>query len=261
MVGRRPRRAAIPLACALAVGSVACGGEGSDPVTAEPPEPRELVIFVYDRSTSIPDHQLELARRLTDERLDHMSHGDRIGGMQLLQLSLAEPPERWSQPIPEREVEGFEVSRDSVALVRFLRDAKILLRRFSDPAGRDDIGGTDILSTLHDVAEEMRPYRDYEATLYLFSDMLQSNRVIEMEGLRQMPPDNWIENAKANGQLPDLSGLCVVVAGARVDTPAAQRVKAFWDEYFEAAGATLYDRNYALRPVRLPVEPCGSAGP
>ena len=260
MVGSVPRRAATFLACVLVGGALACGG-APDPETAEPPEPAELVIFVYDRSTSIPDHQLELARQLTDERLDHMSHEDRIAGMQLLQLSLAEPPERWSQPIPKREVEGFEVSRDSVALVRFLRDAKILLRRFSEPEGRDDIGGTDILSTLHDVAEELRPYRDREATLYLFSDMLQSNRVIEMEGLRRMPSDDWVENAKASGQLPDLSGLCAVIVGARVDTPAAQRVKSFWDEYFEATGATLYDRNYMLRPVRLPVEPCGSAGP
>lgn len=261
MVGRTSRSPSIALACVLAAGVAGCSGEASDAEPAAPPESPELVIFVYDRSTSIPDHQLELARQLTDERLDHLSHGDRIAGMQLLQLSLAEPPERWSQPIPKREVAGFEVSRDSVALVRFLRDAKILLRRFSEPEGRDDIGGTDILSTLHDVAEEMRPYREYEATMYLFSDMLQSNRVIEMEGLRQMPSDDWVENAKANGQLPDLSGLCVVVVGARIDTPASQRVRSFWDEYFEATGATLYDRNYMLRPVRLPAEPCGSAGP
>lgn len=260
MVGGGTRSAPAFLACALAAGAVACGGAPAAD-TAVPAEPSELVIFVYDRSMSIPDHQLELARQLTDERLNHMSHDDRIAGMQLLQLSLAEPPERWSQPIPEREVEGFEVTRDSVALVRFLRDAKILLRRFSEPAGREGIGGTDILSTLHDVAEEVRPYRDHEATLYLFSDMLQSNREIEMEGLRRMPPDDWIENAEASGQLPDLSGVCVVVVGARVDTPAAQRVKSFWEEYFEATGATLYDRNYMLRPVRLPVEPCGSAGP
>ncbi len=261
MVGRsRSRSPVIPVACALAVGGLACSGEASTPADS-PPEPHELVVFVYDRSTSIPDHQLELARQLTDERLGHMTHGDRLAGMQLLQLSLAEPPERWSQAIPAREVEGFEVTRDSVALVRFLRDARILLSRYSDPQNRENIGGTDILSTLHDVEEELRPYRDYKATLYLFSDMLQSNREIEMEGLRQMPPDDWVKLAKSNGQLPDLSGLCVVVVGARVDTPASQRVKAFWSEYFQATGATLYDRNYMLRPVRLPVEPCGSAGP
>lgn len=252
-----------PLAGGAALALLAgCSGEAATAGADESPEEAsELVVFVYDRSTSIPDHQLELARQLTEARLDELDHGDRIAGMQLLQLSLAEPPERWSQPIPPREVEDFEVSRDSVARVRFLRDAKILLRRLSEPEGRSDINGTDILSTMHDVAEELRPYRDHEATLYLFSDMLQSNRTIEMEGLRRMPPADWVQTAKANGRLPDLSGLCVVIVGARVDTPAAQRIKAFWHEYFEATGARLEDRNYMLRPVRLPVAPCGSPGP
>jgi hypothetical protein len=49
----------------------------------------------------------------------------------------------------------------------------------------------------------------------------------------------------------------VVVIGARVDTDLGQRVKAFWDDYFEATGATLLDRNYTLRPVTLPEHPCG----
>lgn len=261
---RSPATASGPLPAftlALLLGSAGCTGEAATSETNAVEEPPELVIFVYDRSTSIPDHQLELARQLTLGHLETLEHGDRIAAMQLLQLSLAEPPERWSQRIPEREVEDFEVSRDSIARVRFLRDVAVLLQRMSDPAGRSDINGTDILSTMHDVAEELRPYRDYEATLYLFSDMLQSNREIEMEGLRRMPPGDWVETARAHGRLPDLSGLCVVVVGARVDTPAGQRIKAFWHEYFEATGARLEDRNYMLRPVQLPVEPCGSSNP
>ena len=78
-----------------------------------------------------------------------------------------------------------------------------------------------------------------------------------MEGLRAMPSANWVSRQKAAGTLPDLSGLCVVVVGARVDTNASQRVKQFWDEYFEATGARLEDANYMLRPVTLPEYPCG----
>ena len=55
----------------------------------------ELVIFVYDRSTSIPDYQLNLAKELTDARIDVLEHGDKIAALQVLQLSLAEPPERF----------------------------------------------------------------------------------------------------------------------------------------------------------------------
>jgi hypothetical protein len=218
--------------------------------------PRRMVIFVYDRSTSIPDHTLTLANQLTNHRVDELTYGDRIAGMQLLQLSLAEPPRRWAQQVPERQLAEHELMQDSVSRARFLTDAKALLAQLADSVGRQDITGTDILSTLHDVAEELRAYPEHDAVLYLFSDMLQSNRTIEMEGLRRMPPAGWVAEAEAEGRLPDLTGLCVMVVGARVDTEAAQRVKAFWDEYFETTGATLLNRNYALRPVRLPTDPC-----
>ena len=45
----------------------------------------QLVVFVYDRSTSISGHQLELARQLTNERIRKLDHGDRIAAHQLLQ--------------------------------------------------------------------------------------------------------------------------------------------------------------------------------
>lgn len=242
----------------LGAGLLALGGCGSEPAleSAVPPSPPELAIFVYDRSTSIPDHTLELARELTRQRIFELDHGDRIAGMQLLQLSLEEPPDRWSETIPEREVEGYEVMQDSVARVRFLQDAYVLLSALAEPEGRSNIDGTDILSTLHDVAAELRGYPDHVATLYLFSDMLQSNRQIDMEGLRRMPPEDWVAASAENGTLPDLEGLCVMVVGARVDTQAAQRVKSFWTEYFAATGAKLREDNYTLRPVRLPVSPC-----
>jgi hypothetical protein len=234
----------------------ACGGGSASTEASMPEDPPELVLFVYDRSTSIPNHTLELARQLTSTRVMELDHADLLGGMELLQLSLAEEPTRWSQQVPAREITEHEIMRDSVARVRFLRDAVILLGRLASPTDRDNINGTDILSTLHDVGEELRAYPGHRATMYLFSDMLQSTREIEMEGLRVMPPDGWVARAKEGGRLPNLRGLCVVVVGARVDTPAAQRVKAFWQEYFETTGATLTDQNYMLRPVRLPVDAC-----
>lgn len=233
------------------------GGEAAD--VPEDAEPKELVVFVYDRSTSLPDHTLEMARQLTRERLDKLGHGDRIAAVQVLQLSLAEPPRRWSQQVPEREYTGAAIRADSASRARFLENVKIYLEPFSDPDDRNDITGTDLLSTMHDVAEELRPYRDRRATLYLFSDMLQSTREMEMERLQRMPPGNWVSDMKSRERLPELSGLCVVVVGARVDTEAGQKVKAFWEEYFEATGATLLDENYMLRPVELPTHPCPGA--
>lgn len=230
------------------------GGEAGTEMTRTFPE---LVIFAYDRSTSISGSQLEIARQLTNERVRKLDHNDRIAAHQLLQLSLEEPPLRWTQTVPPREFQRQAMSRDSVSRARFLRDAQDYLVVFTDSASRGEINGTDILSTLHDVAADIRAAGDRSATLYIFSDMLQSNRTIDMEGLRRMPPPNWIQRQKQSGTLPDLSGLCVVVIGARVDTDISQRVKQFWDEYFDATGANLIDANYTLRPVSLPEHPCG----
>lgn len=259
MTSRRPVPAFLALAMGLpaVAAAAACDSTAARRADAAEGERQpELVIFVYDRSTSMPDHLLTLARDLTNQRVDELRHGDRVAALELLQLSLAEPPKRWAQPVPKREVEQHEIARDSVMLARFLKDTKDYLVSFADTANRDDIDGTDILSTLHDVAAELRAYRDHRATAYLFSDMLQSNRIIDMEGLRRMPPAGWVRDAAAKGLLPGLTGLCVVVVGARVDTEAAQRVKGFWKEYFEATGAVLLEENYTLRPVRLPTHPC-----
>jgi hypothetical protein len=262
MVGTALRSVTGATAVGLALAAAGCGtpegtaaggeGEGGVLRSSRP----ELVVFVYDRSTSISNHQLELARKLTNDRIRKLDHGDRIAAHQILQLSLEEPPLRWSEAVPQKEWTEQSVSRDSVTRTRFLRDAQDFLITFADTMGRENINGTDILSTMHDVAADLAAAPGREATVYLYSDMLQSNRVIDMEGLHRMPPADWVQRESAKGTLPDLSGLCVVVVGARVDTDASQRVKRFWQEYFGATGAVFMDRNYALRPVELPEHPC-----
>ncbi|MCL7956797.1 MAG: hypothetical protein M8860_12530 [marine benthic group bacterium] len=239
--------------CGTPEGNAAAGeGEGGTIARSTP----ELVVFVYDRSSSIEDHQLKLARDLTNDRIRKLDHGDRIAAHELLQLSLDEPPKRWSETVPKRQWTEQAMTRDSVIRARFLRDAQDYLVVFTDTTGRAEIDGTDILSTMHDVAADLRAAPNRQAVLYVFSDMLQSNRTIDMEGLRRMPPASWVADQVSKGTLPDLTGLCVVVIGARVDTEASQRVKSFWDEYFEATGANLTERNYTLRPVTLPEHPC-----
>lgn len=244
---------ALPAACG--------GGSGGPRIHAAEGEyrPPELVAFVYDRSGSMSDYQLELAHKLTTRRLTHLRHGDRIAALGMLQRSLEEPPERWSQQVPEREFPDREMIQDSVTRTRFIRDASAYLRKFTDPGDRESITGTDVLSTLHDLSAVIRGYPKHQPVVYIFSDMLQSTPGIEMEGLRKMPGRSWIRRAEQSGKLPGLDGACVVVIGARTDTNAGQRVKEFWEAYFEAAGAKLLDSNYTLRPVRLPVDPCEGA--
>jgi hypothetical protein len=252
------RRVRVVWAGLVLLVAAGCGGSDAPPSgegAAADRTPLQLVL-VFDRSTSITLEELELYDRLAAQKLNELSHGDRVAAIELLQLSLEETPHRWAQRVPEREFQNREMQRDSVSRARFVQDARDYLRRFTAPEDRDNFMGTDILSTLFDVAEEVRAFPNHRTTVVLFSDMLQATQEMNMEGLIRMPPANWISQRAAQDRLPDLSGACVVVVGARTDTAAGQQVKEFWEEYFEATGATFLDRNYSYRPVQIPADPC-----
>lgn len=233
--------------------------EAADTGTAETPagvRRPELVIFVFDRSASVPDFTLALARELTERRLEELAHGDRIAAIQVLQRSRDEPPRRWSQDIPVR---GGGSPRDSAMRADFLRDARLFLADFTDTTEPREILETDLLSTFHDLAEELRTFEGRRATAYLFSDMLQSNPRMNMEE-GSVPSEEWVRDAASRAALPELSGLCVVVIGAGSDTERGRAVRDFWEAYFRSAGATLRAENYLLRPPRLPDDPCPPTG-
>jgi hypothetical protein len=242
------------LAVAVGCRDLAESGQASGAPAA--PVVHEQLVFVYDRSGSIQNHELEHARELTRERLRSLDYGDRVVALELLELELSEEPVRWATQVPEREFPNQLVPRDSIAKSRFIQDIQDYIPRFSEPEGREDIGGTDILSTLHLVEAEMRAAPSHRTTIILFSDMLQANRVMNLEGLTRMPAENWIQDQAARGTLPNLTGLCVVLVGPREDEPMFQVVKDFWQKYFEVTGATLRDENYNYRPVSIPETPC-----
>lgn len=262
MVSRAGLRPSVGIALALLLGAGGCrelpepaqasGTESASPI-------HDQLVFVFDRSVSIQDHELEHARELTRDRVRKLDYGDRVVAIELLQQELDEEPTRWATQIPEREFPNQNVPRDSIAKQRFIQDIQDYIVRFSDPEGRDGIGGTDILSTLYLVESEIQAQPNYRTTFILFSDMLQANRVMNLEGLTRMPDDNWVRQQAAAGTLPDLTGLCVVLVGARTDTSTSQIVKDFWMEYFKVTGATLLSQNYSYRPVSIPERPCGGS--
>ena len=252
----RPPWLSAMLFSVLAVGGcreLARPGEASDALAVPV---RDQLVFVFDRSVSIQDPELEHARDLTRERVGRLDHGDRIVAIELLQQALDEEPQRWATQVPEREFPNQVVQRDAISKERFLQDVRDYIVAFSNPEGREDIGGTDILSTLHLVSAEIQAHPEHRTTFVLFSDMLQANRVMNLEGLTRMPADNWVRTQGSLGTLPDLTGLCALVVGARKDTRISQVVKDFWREYFEVTGATLFDQNYTYRPVQIPERPC-----
>jgi hypothetical protein len=239
--------------------SAACDGSAPEvqaAVNLSPAVPPLHLIMAYDRSTSITAEELGVYQTLTASSIEHLDYKDRVSAIELLQLSLAETPDRWQVQVPDREFADKQLASDSTGLVRFRRDARDYLRKYTRLDDRDGYLGTDILSTLFDVAADVQAYPGHRVTVILFSDMLQATDEINMEGMLRPPPDDWVTTRKAEGRLPNLSGACIVVAGARTDTAEGQRVKKFWQEYFQAAGATLLDKNYGYRPVVIPEDPC-----
>lgn len=220
---------------------------------------RELLILVYDRSSSVSDHQLVHAEEVTGNLVRQLDHGDRIVALDVLEGDLDEAPNRWSQTVPERQFHNRQAQRDSVSKTRFLRDARQYLARYTDSEDRNGRQGNNILSTMHLVQEEMEAHPDHNPRLVIFSDMLQDGHRIDMEGLQQMPSDDWIDIELERGGLPELEGLCVVVVGARDDLRSTRAVRDWWLEYFEATGAALREGNWRHRPVDLPQDPCPGA--
>src|SRR6185437_9565211 len=107
-------------------------------------------------------------------------------------------------------------------------------------------GGTDIfgalwrLKALMDSDPQVRPGATRE--IWIFSDMINETPTLMMPALVASGPQNMLEQAKANGLLVPLRGYKVHICGASMRGLSPQAwnvVKAFWTNYFRAAGADL----------------------
>jgi hypothetical protein len=107
-------------------------------------------------------------------------------------------------------------------------------------------GGTDIfgalwrLKALMDSDPQVRPGATRE--IWIFSDMINETPTLMMPALVAAGPHKMLEQAKANGLLVPLRGYKVHICGASMrglSPQAWSMVKAFWTNYFQAAGANL----------------------
>ena len=107
-------------------------------------------------------------------------------------------------------------------------------------------GGTDIfgalwrLKAMMDSDPQVRSGATRE--IWIFSDMINETPTLMMPALAATGPQKMLEQAKANGLLVPLRGYKVHVCGASMRGLSPQAwniVKAFWTDYFRAAGADL----------------------
>jgi hypothetical protein len=60
----------------------------------------------------------------------------------------------------------------------------------------------------------------------------------------EIPGNAWIKRLVAEKRIPQLRGVCVVVAGADVSSERGAAIRDFWNRYFQAAGTRISQDNY-----------------
>lgn len=243
-------RALFPLllAAASACGSGSDGASegrrvGARGASAAPATPRQWIVLV-DLSGSRASHMLVEGKSFLKALVERIGYGDEIVLIEVHQGSATENVQRWSGSVPPLEDPTFETVRDRQRLEGVRQGALAVVDEFFEREAR--AANTDILSTLHVVAEYVRDANGRRPVLIVLSDMLQSANGIEMERLRRMPEAGWIEAQREAGLIPELPGVCVGVIGADATTSNGAAVRKFWMDYFAAAGAELNERNYRI---------------
>jgi hypothetical protein len=67
---------------------------------------------------------------------------------------------------------------------------------------------------------------------------------MRMERDGGIPTAGWIDVRRSANRLPEMHGVCVVVAGAASKTQREAMIRDFWVRYFAAAGTSLEPTNY-----------------
>jgi hypothetical protein len=244
--------AALTLFGAGCTESAASGAAAEAAGDAPRPAPR-TVVAVVDFSASQTSHSAAEARRYLEEVVNGLSFGDRLVLLEMYRTGSRDSVGRFVQDMPEPIRDDAITSYDRRELKAARRGVLNALPIFFDPGLVRSVPSTDLLTTMHIAAEHLRDAAGREKELVLLSDMLQSTSAFEFEGGRRMPAAGWVAGQARQGLLPSLEGACVVVVGADPTTPHGQRVRAFWGEYFDAAGASLDPGNYRVRAPTDPV--------
>ena len=187
------------------------------------------------------------ARGYLEKVVDGLSYGDRLVLLEMYRTGSRDSVGKFVQDMPDPIRPGAITSYDRRELDAAKAGVKNALPIFFDPRFVGSVSTTDVLTTVHIASEYLRDAGEREKELVLLTDMLQSTPTWEFEGARRMPPNGWVAEQASAGLLPSLEGACVVVIGADPTTPNGQRVRLFWNDYFEAAGAELDAGNYRLR--------------
>lgn len=215
--------------------------------------PRRFVFVLVDTSSSIDSADWATVYGPTWRGLvGGLAPGDRVVAAEAHGQTLTD-----FRPVVDREIEetGNSLEDDALAAAALPELAAAL-----DPLGgrKDPAVHTELLDGLqvaaqHFAADPRRP----ERWLVFLSDMLEDSSVARFDQGRLDSEERaaLISRRAAEGAIPDLGGVQVMVAGAGGrDADRYREMEAFWREYLARAGACIGDGAYSsgahLRLVR-----------
>jgi hypothetical protein len=211
-------------------------------VGGESPYQGHSYIVGIDISGSRTKTDLDESRKLLDDLIDRLQAGDRLTLIEVYQGG-RQPARQWSDSIRTPR-NGDLTGSDRRRLDDFKAVARIQTSILFDSVRAKEIQSTDIFGTLARAADYAKASRNRPTTLLLLSDMINETPAVNMTSRADIPDDSWIRHLAAAKRIPQLSGVCVVVAGADVSSARGAAIREFWNKYFEAAGTHVSPDNY-----------------
>ncbi len=223
---------------AFSLTATACGDASGG---VSPNKGRAYIVGI-DISGSRTKTDLDESRKLLDDLIDRLEPGDRLTLIEVYQGG-RQPARQWSDSIRTPR-NGELTGSDRRRLEDFKAVARIQTSILFDSVRAKEIQSTDIFGTLARAADYAEASRNRPTTLLLLSDMINETPAVNMTSRQDIPGESWIRHLAAAKRIPQLRGVCVVVAGADVSSARGAAIREFWDKYFEAAGTRVSTDNY-----------------
>jgi len=221
--------------------AIGCGeSAGARPAA---PQTAQFIVGI-DLSASRSVEALRDSRRLLDDLVESRLHnGDELVLLEMYGSSDT-GDHQWIDSVPRARTPGVISTADKRRLDDFKAVAHQVVGAMFDPNRARRIDNTDVFATISRAADYAKGSHDRRSTLILLSDMENSTDEMRMEKSGGIPSPEWIEVRRSANRLPDMRGVCVLVAGAASKTQREATIRDFWVRYIAAAGTTLAATNY-----------------
>ena len=234
-------RPALAITCfTFASATASCGrSAGAKPAASA----TNQYIVGIDLSASRSVEALRDSRRLVDNLVEsRLQNGDELVLLEMYG-SQDTGDHHWIDSVPRARTAGVISPTDRRKLDDFKAVAHQVIGAMFDPNRVRRIDNTDVFGTISRASDYAKAAHDRHPTLILLSDMENSTDEMRMEQ-GGIPTPDWIDSRRSANRLPDVRGICVVVAGAGSTTQREAAIRDFWVHYFAASGTALAATNY-----------------